>query len=230
MSRISLKQFINQTINTVVGFTDTDKLKGECVTLIQEYIRLCHGVPYKARGNAKDWVNTCNDIATITDNPKYGDIIVWGKEVGKGYGHLAIYIDDTKYYDQYIGKPAGYSNKSVSPQIKPIAYLRMKTPLIPDKTIEELAQEVIQGKWGNNPERKKKLEEAGYDYNAIQARVNEILGANKKEIIYTVKKGDTLSGIASRYGTTWQKIYENNKGVIGKNPNLIIPGQKLIIK
>lgn len=46
---------------------------------------------------------------------------------------------------------------------------------------------------------------------------------------YVVKKGDTLSGIAARYGTTWQKLYEKNKNVIGSNPNLIIPGQKLII-
>lgn len=43
------------------------------------------------------------------------------------------------------------------------------------KTIDELAKEVIDGKWGNNPERKKRLEAEGYDYNAIQKRVNELL-------------------------------------------------------
>lgn len=43
------------------------------------------------------------------------------------------------------------------------------------KSIDELAQEVIRGKWGNNPERRQRLEAAGYDYNAIQARVNELL-------------------------------------------------------
>lgn len=47
---------------------------------------------------------------------------------------------------------------------------------------------------------------------------------------YTVKSGDTLSGIASKYGTTWQKIYNDNKSVIGSNPNLIKPGQVLTIK
>lgn len=46
---------------------------------------------------------------------------------------------------------------------------------------------------------------------------------------YTVKSGDTLSGIGSKYGVSWQKIYEANKGVIGGNPNLIYAGQKLII-
>lgn len=49
------------------------------------------------------------------------------------------------------------------------------------------------------------------------------------EITYTVVKGDTLSGIARKYKTTWQKIYEKNKTIIGKNPNLIKPGQKLKI-
>ena len=53
--------------------------------------------------------------------------------------------------------------------------------------------------------------------------------SNSDPIIYTIKKGDTLSAIAKKYGTTWQKIYEDNKGVIGKNPNLIIPGQVIKI-
>lgn len=46
---------------------------------------------------------------------------------------------------------------------------------------------------------------------------------------YIVKKGDTLSKIASKYNTTWQNIYEKNKNIIGKNPNKIYPGQVLII-
>lgn len=41
---------------------------------------------------------------------------------------------------------------------------------------------------------------------------------------YTVKSGDTLSGIASKYGTTWQKLRDLN-GL--DNPNLIYPGQVL---
>jgi LysM repeat protein len=44
---------------------------------------------------------------------------------------------------------------------------------------------------------------------------------------YTVRKGDTLSGIAARHGTTWQRIYAANKAVIGGDPDLIVPGQRL---
>jgi hypothetical protein len=43
------------------------------------------------------------------------------------------------------------------------------------KTVEELAKEVIAGKWGDGTERKKKLTAAGYDYSAVQKRVNELL-------------------------------------------------------
>ena len=46
---------------------------------------------------------------------------------------------------------------------------------------------------------------------------------------YIVKKGDNLSKIAKKYNTTWKNIYNNNKDIIGDNPNLIYPGQKLII-
>ncbi|WP_407552473.1 transglycosylase family protein [Streptomyces sp. Pv4-95] len=44
---------------------------------------------------------------------------------------------------------------------------------------------------------------------------------------YTVKAGDTLAKIAKAHGTTWKALYSDNKSVIGGNPNLIIPGQKL---
>ena len=43
------------------------------------------------------------------------------------------------------------------------------------KSVDELAREVIRGEWGNGSERRVRLTQAGYDYNAVQKRVNEIL-------------------------------------------------------
>lgn len=43
------------------------------------------------------------------------------------------------------------------------------------KSVDTLAKEVIAGKWGNGEERKQKLTAAGYDYSAVQKRVNEML-------------------------------------------------------
>ena len=43
------------------------------------------------------------------------------------------------------------------------------------KSIDTIAREVIKGKWGNGAEREKKLKAAGYDYDAVQKRVNQLL-------------------------------------------------------
>lgn len=48
-------------------------------------------------------------------------------------------------------------------------------PATEKKTVDELAREVINGNWGNGDDRVKALTEAGYDYTAVQNKVNEIL-------------------------------------------------------
>lgn len=45
----------------------------------------------------------------------------------------------------------------------------------PQKTVDELAREVIRGLWGNGADRRNRLTAAGYDYEAVQKRVNELL-------------------------------------------------------
>ena len=44
---------------------------------------------------------------------------------------------------------------------------------------------------------------------------------------YIVRSGDTLSAIAARHGTTWQRIHAANKAAIGGDPDVIVPGQRL---
>ncbi len=44
---------------------------------------------------------------------------------------------------------------------------------------------------------------------------------------YTVREGDTLSGIAARHGTTWQRVHAANRHVIGDDPDVLVPGQRL---
>lgn len=98
------------------------------------------------------------------------------------------------------------------------------------KSVDQIAQEVIAGKWGTGSDRRKKLEAAGYNYTAVQNKVNELLKQKEKTktktVTYKVKKGDTLSGIAKKYGTTYQAIAKEN-GI--KDPNKIKVGQKLKI-
>lgn len=93
------------------------------------------------------------------------------------------------------------------------------------KSVVEIAKDIINGKYGDGEERKKKLEAEGYDYDTVQAKVNQLLGANVTKT-YTVKSGDTLSSIASKYRTTVAKLVEDNNI---ENANLIYPGQKIVI-
>ncbi|MBC9728749.1 transglycosylase family protein [Streptomyces sp. TRM68367] len=46
---------------------------------------------------------------------------------------------------------------------------------------------------------------------------------------YTVREGDTLSVIAARFGTSWERLYAANKAVIGGDPDAIVPGQRLAV-
>lgn len=90
---------------------------------------------------------------------------------------------------------------------------------IQNGSAQEIADEVWSGKWGNGDKRRAIL---GNRYDEIQGIVN----GGGSGTVYTVQKGDTLSGIASKYGTTYQRLAEIN-GL--SNPNLIYPGQRLRI-
>lgn len=93
------------------------------------------------------------------------------------------------------------------------------------KSVSQVAKEVIAGKWGNDPERSKKLKAAGYDASAVQAEVNRQLGVSTPSSrTYTVKSGDTLSGIGAKLGVNWKTIASKN-GI--RSPYTIYPGQKL---
>ncbi len=59
------------------------------------------------------------------------------------------------------------------------------------KTNTQIAQEVIDGKWGTGNDRKKRLQAAGYDYDAVQKIVNQKLSTKKS--ITTVAK-EVLAG------------------------------------
>lgn len=67
---------------------------------------------------------------------------------------------------------AGYSYSEVQSKVNE---LLKGTAATNKKTVDELAREVIQGKWGVGVARKNAITKAGYDYNAVQKRVNELL-------------------------------------------------------
>lgn len=58
----------------------------------------------------------------------------------------------------------------------------------PQKSIDQVAQEVIAGQWGNGQDRINRLTAAGYDYNTVQAKVNALLGAGSTGSAMTARQ------------------------------------------
>lgn len=93
------------------------------------------------------------------------------------------------------------------------------------KSNDAVAKEVIAGKWGNGSDRVNKLKKAGYDPKAVQKIVDKKAAPKKSSgKTYTVKSGDTLSGIGQKLGINWKTLASKN-GL--KSPYTIHPGQKL---
>ena len=92
------------------------------------------------------------------------------------------------------------------------------------KTISQIAKEVIDGEWGNGDTRKKKLEAAGYDYDAVQKEVNKQLGVSTSTSngnTSSKKKTVTLPASAS----SW-RVYPTNKApVVGNECGYLYPSK-----
>lgn len=107
------------------------------------------------------------------------------------------------------------------------------------KDVETLAREVIAGAWGTGDTRKKRLTEAGYDYNAVQAKVNEILNGSaakpktdtqdqsqptEKKVTATEYAQKLDSKLAGTYKTTADLYIRNGAGTSKKALALIPKG------
>ena len=127
-----------------------------------------------------------------------------------------VFYGDVAAWDKYVG--SGSSSNTPSNPTTPQQPQRLSN--------EEMAKKVIAGEYGDYPERKTRLEAEGYNYEAIQKIVNQAYASSSSYQTYIVKSGDTLSGIGSKFGVSYQKIAADNNI---SNPNLIHPGQVLKI-
>ena len=69
---------------------------------------------------------------------------------------------------------AGYDYKAIQTIVNKLVKAEEK-PTTQTKSLETIASEVINGRWGNGEERKKRLTEAGYDYKTVQSLVDKML-------------------------------------------------------
>lgn len=136
---------------------------------------------------------------------KRSDLANPARAYAKGYGYRLIECgfisnaEDVKVFNSGIDKLAegilecfgiGAQAASKPTASKPTA----KPKPTVKKTVEQIAKEVLAGKWGNGDTRKQKLKTAGYDYNAVQAKVNEMCGVKTKPT--AAKPTKTISQLA----------------------------------
>lgn len=120
--------------------------------------------------------------AYFSAKPDVADVQMWqfgGNTNLIRSNQIAGYVCDQDYC--YVDFPTlikakglnGFTKSNPTPAPKPTP-----TPAPAKKSVDEIAKEVIAGKWGNGQDRKNRLTSAGYNYNVIQARVDQMLQPN----------------------------------------------------
>ena len=137
--------------------------------------------------------------------PQKGDIVVFDYNHNRTSDHIGLVerVENGRLYtiegnkDNMVKRcEYNLSSNEIRAYLTP-EYKVINTAI---KPVSEIAQEVINGAWGNGEERKARLEEAGYNYEEVQAKVNEML--RPKEIYKTVtaQSGLNIRATASTSG------------------------------
>lgn len=156
--------------------------------------------------NAENFIERAKNTygLEISSVPTLGGIMVWQKGTlsgNDGAGHVAVVekiIDSNTIYTSEsgyggsafwnstrrntngrwgLGSAYTFRGCIVNPAIGKVV-APTPTPSA-KKSVDEVAKEVIRGEWGNGDERYNHLTNAGYNYNEVQAKVNELLNSNK---------------------------------------------------
>lgn len=137
-------------------------------------------------------------------------------------------VNKDKYKGQYdmlqytsTGRINGIGgNVDVNELYKDLIKDNNKTPETPKpdkKSTETIAKEVIDGKWGTGEERKKKLEAAGYNYQEVQNRVNQILGFQKTSTFYPAVSSKYNSLVDALNSINVNSSFDFRKKIAQKN-------------
>lgn len=168
--------------------------------------------PYSYTGNMLDRLLSLGFYQVTNQSPfklKRGDIFL------TPYHHTVMAIDTTRIVHASIneigkvvgGKSGDQTGKEICVRNFYIPSYGWKYQLRYDKeedfssySIDVVAREVLQGKWGNGEERKQRLTEAGFDYKTIQMRVN-ILANGLGKFDYEIAR----EVIAGKWGIGYER-------------------------
>jgi len=216
--------------------------------------------------NAENFIERARNAGLeVGQTPRAGAIMCWKKGAtlsgSDGAGHVAVvervnsdgsvYTSESGYGSSAFwnqtrynsngrwGIGSGYTFRGFiyNPAVKETQPAPQPTP---KKSLDEIAKDVIAGKYGNYPERKTRLEAEGYNYSQVQGRVNEILAGNKPtpqpapqpsgdDLLTLVKKtirGDFGNGqarrnaLGSRYDEVQRQVNLNLKNGLSRWDNI----------
>lgn len=171
------------------------------------------GVSYPQ--NAGSWFKKLNGRKS-GKTPKLGAVAVWKS---KKSGHVAtveeIHDDGSilcaeSSYNGKIFRTVEYPSNYKKTGYTFLGFIYLKTEFSPQKSDEEIAQEVIDGKWGDGADLVQRLTEAGYDYDSIQTIVDRILEEKNKlhvgDRVRIVNQGAaSAAGGKPAYGIGWTR-------------------------
>ena len=193
----------------------------DCVGLIKAYLWGGHGnVKYNSKQDksANGMLNAAKVKGKINTMPEIEGILVHmnghiGVYVGNGY---VIECTPNKTFAKQDHKGGGVCRTKLTDrkwtswcECPYITYEKNK------KTNEEIAKEVLDGKWGNGTARKKALEKAGYNYNEVQAIVNK---KNTSTTRYYPKCESKYTSIVSALNSIKvNSSFNNRKKIANKN-------------
>ena len=205
-SGITVEQAIMKNMSKFFTLRDNDSIFDGVKRTNFAVIQTCKNYGVSGALLETCFIDNADDIAVYQSNKDaIADAIVDG--IVEGFGLKASSSGSSTSTGTSTSKPSSGSSSSGK------------------KTISQIAKEVINGEWGNGDTRKKKLEAAGYDYDAVQKEVNKQLGVSTStgstSKPSSKKKTVTLPSSVS----SW-RVYPTNKApVIGNECGYLYPSK-----
>jgi hypothetical protein len=214
--------------NGVPDFTCNGALN-YCTDVSTDFSKIVPGAYACMVGTKYNHTGICIKSATATERGKMF-------ECTTGWGTRKCIISEFDIYgNRYYNGVKNVAKWTKHGKLQWVDYSNQPPQPEPKKTIDELAKEVIAGKWGNGEERKRRLTEAGYDYRAVQDRVNELV-KEKKYIQLTADVWCRTGGFGFKYpkykvipkGTKCELISKNVGKANGYNWDKIVYDGKTV--
>lgn len=176
---MTFDQFISQYLGKKIDWDGF--YGGQCVDLYRQYVNDCLGLPQSpgVGGAAEIWDSASSKYYDFIENdplavPNKGDILVWNRRVGGGFGHVSIFIEGD--VNSFVSLDQNWPTLDVVTKTKHnynnvIGWMRSKTQVENDALTECLAQ---------HTELVDKCNKKDQEINNLQQELNKLAGENSK--------------------------------------------------